>query len=83
MITRVWAVLRKARARVTRSSRAPSLTAEHQEYARFAVGSGSCGEPEVVFWDCGATLRIGRYSSIVPGVTILLGGEHHTDWVTT
>jgi virginiamycin A acetyltransferase len=28
-------------------------------------------------------LRIGNYCSIAEGVTIMLGGEHRTDWVTT
>lgn len=28
-------------------------------------------------------LRMGKYCSIAPGVTILLGGNHRVDWVTT
>ena len=52
-------------------------------YSAFEVGEGSYGYPDVVFYDAGAKLVIGRYCSIAPGVTILLGGEHHLDWVTT
>lgn len=52
-------------------------------YSRFTIGEGTYGEPDVVYWDAGATLRIGNYCSIAPGVTILLGGEHHTEWVTS
>jgi acetyltransferase-like isoleucine patch superfamily enzyme len=36
-----------------------------------------------LFPDCGAKLTIGKYCSIAEGVTILLGGNHRTDWVTT
>ena len=56
---------------------------EDPRYSRFAIGEGTYGEPDVVYWDAGATLRIGHYCSIAPGVTILLGGEHHTEWVTS
>lgn len=31
----------------------------------------------------GGRLRIGRFCSIAPNVTIFLGGEHRIDWVTT
>jgi acetyltransferase-like isoleucine patch superfamily enzyme len=31
----------------------------------------------------GGTLRIGKYCSIARGVTIMLGGEHRTNWVST
>ncbi len=30
-----------------------------------------------------AILRIGRYTSIAPSVTVFIGGDHRTDWVTT
>lgn len=56
---------------------------KNPRFSRFDIGEWSYGEPTVVYWDAGATLRIGRYCSIAPEVTILLGGEHHWDWVTT
>jgi acetyltransferase-like isoleucine patch superfamily enzyme len=83
MLTAVRSLLARTKRQLIRRGRASSFTADHQEYARFEVGIGTYGEPEVVYWDCGGTLRIGRYCSIASGVTILLGGEHHTDWVTT
>lgn len=46
-------------------------------------GRGSYGAPEVVSWGEGARLKIGQFCSIANGVTILLGGEHRVDWVTT
>jgi acetyltransferase-like isoleucine patch superfamily enzyme len=64
--------------------RAPvSFLVQNRRYASFHVGEWSYGEPEVVYWDSGARLTIGRFCSIAPGVTILLGGEHHAEWVTT
>jgi acetyltransferase-like isoleucine patch superfamily enzyme len=59
------------------------LLSENPRYSRFQVGEWSYGEPDVVYWDAGADLRIGRFTSIAPGVTILLGGEHHLEWVTS
>jgi virginiamycin A acetyltransferase len=41
------------------------------------------GGLEVVSFGEGAMLRVGKYCSIARGVTILLGGEHRPDWVTT
>jgi len=41
------------------------------------------GKPRVLNFAEGGTLRIGKFCSIGPGMTILLGGEHRTDWVTT
>jgi acetyltransferase-like isoleucine patch superfamily enzyme len=52
-------------------------------YREFAVGAWSYGDPLVLSWGEGTTLRIGKYCSIAKGVVISLGGEHRTDWVTT
>jgi acetyltransferase-like isoleucine patch superfamily enzyme len=49
----------------------------------FDIGDFSYGRPKVRFPDSGAKLAIGRYCSIADGVEILLGGNHHTDFVTT
>ncbi|MFI5343702.1 MAG: CatB-related O-acetyltransferase [Chlamydiales bacterium] len=46
-------------------------------------GKGSYGDPNVVSWGEDAKVKIGKYCSIASGTTILLGGEHRTDWVTT
>lgn len=57
--------------------------AENPRYRKYDVGVGTYGYPEVVFYDAGATLRIGKYCSVAPMVRILLGGEHHHDWVSS
>jgi acetyltransferase-like isoleucine patch superfamily enzyme len=75
-------LLWKLRARTLRRSPVRFLK-ENPKYSAFRVGDWSYGEPEVVYWDSGAQLTIGRFCSLAPGVTILLGGEHHSDWVTT
>ena len=49
----------------------------------FPVGRGTYGEPRVLFWRQDATLRIGAFCSISDEVTIFLGGDHRTDWITT
>lgn len=66
-----------------RAPEGPYLMAENRRYASYDIGEGTYGRPTVDFYDTGAKLKIGRYCSIGPGVKILLGGEHHLDWVTT
>jgi acetyltransferase-like isoleucine patch superfamily enzyme len=42
------------------------------------------GTPRVFsFGEMGRALRVGKFCSIANGLTILLGGEHRTDWITT
>jgi len=47
------------------------------------IGIGSYGYPLLHFYDPHARLRIGAFTSIGAGTTILLGGEHSTNAVTT
>jgi acetyltransferase-like isoleucine patch superfamily enzyme len=51
--------------------------------AAYQVGDYSYGKVKVVSWGEGTTLTIGRFCSIAPTLTVLLGGEHRTDWITT
>src|SRR5689334_13617150 len=50
---------------------------------RAEVGRGTYGYPQVELYDRRSRLVVGSYSSIAKGVTLLLGGEHRTDWVST
>ncbi|MFF7710381.1 DapH/DapD/GlmU-related protein [Pseudomonas sp. NPDC007930] len=53
------------------------------KYPQFEVGAGTYGVPFVrQFNGETATLRIGAYTSIAGDVTILLGGNHRTDWIS-
>jgi chloramphenicol O-acetyltransferase type B len=54
-----------------------------ERYPRYAIGRGTYGWLKVIDAGEGATLKIGAFCSIAKGVTILLGGEHHTEWATT
>ena len=47
------------------------------------VGEFTYGRPIVHQWDATTKLKIGKFCSIAGNVHILLGGEHHTDWLTT
>jgi len=47
------------------------------------VGDFTYGTPTVHMWDKRTRLRIGKFCSIAGNVHILLGGEHHTEWLTT
>src|SRR5437879_1180655 len=50
---------------------------------RYEIGAYTYGTPAVYDWEQGSTLRIGKYTSISDDVSILLGGNHRLDWVTT
>jgi len=50
---------------------------------RYKIGDHTYGKPRVISWGEGTSLRIGKYCSIGTNVTIFLGSEHRTDWVST
>jgi len=60
----------------------PPLTLS-QRYPQHQFGCGTYGDFNILAWGEGARLNIGSYTSIADGVSIFLGGEHRTDWVTT
>ncbi|MBI1172751.1 antibiotic acetyltransferase [bacterium] len=49
------------------------------------IGRFTYGHRKMVVreWGEGATLRIGQFCSIATQLTVLLGGNHRTDWATT
>ena len=49
----------------------------------FEVGAFTYGRPIVLRWDKKTRLKIGKFCSIAANVQIYLGGEHHTDCITT
>ena len=50
---------------------------------RYSMGFASYGLPEVLDWGEGADLKIGAYCSIADKVTIMLGGHHRVQWLST
>lgn len=57
------------------------LTATH--FPEYSIGRGTYGQPIIFCYPNDASLRIGAYCSIAADVSIFLGGEHHSEWVTT
>jgi acetyltransferase-like isoleucine patch superfamily enzyme len=49
----------------------------------YEIGESTYGKPNVYDWAEGSKLIIGNYTSIADEVTILLGGNHRMDWVST
>jgi len=49
----------------------------------FDIGMYTYGLPNILHWGEKSTLRVGKFCSIADGVTIFLGGNHRTDWITT
>jgi acetyltransferase-like isoleucine patch superfamily enzyme len=53
--------------------------------SRISVGpyTTGTGNLDIRQWDEGAELVIGKFCSIATKVTVMLGGNHRTDWITT
>jgi len=54
-----------------------------QRYPEYEIGRGSYGPLQIETFGDDARLKIGAFCSFAKGVTILLGGEHRTEWVST
>lgn len=52
-------------------------------YNKYTIGVGTYGTPTINDWNDSTSLKIGNYCSFADNITIMLGGEHHTNWVTT
>lgn len=57
-------------------------TKNNPKYSKYSIGRFTYGEPIIMDWG-EANLEIGSFCSISTNVTILVGGNHRTDWVTT
>jgi len=51
--------------------------------AKVEIGDFTYGFPIVRSWGENARLKIGKFCSIGEHVQIYMGGNHHTDWLTT
>jgi acetyltransferase-like isoleucine patch superfamily enzyme len=47
------------------------------------IGEWTYGNPNILRWETDDKLIVGKYSSIGPDVTIIFGGNHRQDWLTT
>ena len=66
-----------------RHGRKTKFMNEVKRYQKFKVGEGTYGFPSIYQWTPDTHLTIGKYCSIAPEVTFVLGGEHRTDTITT
>ena len=67
---------------ITDNSRA-FYTKDYYTNKSFVIGEHTYGKPQVLFENEDANLFIGKYCSIANHVTIFLGGNHRTDWIST
>jgi acetyltransferase-like isoleucine patch superfamily enzyme len=46
------------------------------------IGDYTIGHPHIWYWGDKYKLKIGKFCSLAVGATILLGGEHHSEWIS-
>ncbi len=61
----------------------PFFTKEIFKKRKYQIGEYTYGYPTILFENDQSNLIIGKFCSIASGVTIFLGGNHRTDWITT
>lgn len=76
-------LVEKIIARIADAIGRPRFTADHRQYRNHCIGAYTYGTPKIYQWDDSTRLSIGKHCSIAKDVSILLGGEHRTDWVST
>ena len=47
------------------------------------VGDWSYGNPKIYRWNWTSKVKIGKFCSIGPCVKFIIGGNHHSEWITT
>ena len=47
------------------------------------IGDYTYGIPKLLSYEDGVKVRIGKFCSIADNVTVMLGGDHRIDWITT
>lgn len=77
------ATFRRAQRLVQHVNQQKYLPDESLEDPLLVVGEHTYGRPRIVRWDGGTRVVIGKFCSIATGVTVIAGGDHRLDWVTT
>lgn len=78
------AVVQSTRLFKTRQANDPPYTRELiNALYRENIGEYTYGLPQIRSWGEGTTLKMGKFCCIADNVTIFLGGNHRTDWITT
>ena len=65
------------------AGRHPPVCPLAEIYPQYRIGRASYGDLTIAAYPGDADLVMGAYCSVAAKVTVLLGGEHRTDWVTT
>lgn len=60
-----------------------TMTRDRLNGPTISIGEYTYGEPTVLQFDHSTRLTIGRFCSIADRVTIIMGGNHRSDWATT
>jgi acetyltransferase-like isoleucine patch superfamily enzyme len=55
----------------------------HLDPARVQIGDFTYGQPLIMTWGENTKLTIGKFCSIGANVQIMMGGNHHTDWISS
>lgn len=61
----------------------PFYTKDIFKDRKYSIGDYTYGNPKIFFENENSNLIIGKFCSIANDVTIVLGGNHRTDWITT
>lgn len=61
----------------------PFFTKDIFRGRKFDIGDFTYGNPTVLFENEQAQLTIGKFCSIADNVTLFLGGNHRSDWIST
>lgn len=56
---------------------------QRPQYQGYVIGDWSYGNPDILKWNDQTKLTIGKFCSLAKGVRIVLGGEHHSEWIST
>jgi len=59
------------------------LLTEQKLLSAYKVGKWSYGTPKVIRWRSNQILEVGKFCSFAEDTVIMLGGEHHSEFVST
>lgn len=76
-------ILRKIVQKKETKSKTPFFTKEIFQGDNFNIGDYTYGKPTVLFTNANTRLVVGKFCSIAANVTVFLGGNHRTDWLST
>lgn len=79
----IFSAIQKARKRLYKLY-APDQLSDNRYFSQYHIGRYTIGCPDVFEWgDDGGGVSIGSFCSIGRNVSLLLGGEHRLDWLST